>query len=208
VREQAVGLASLFGKFVSSRLFPPYLIYKLLKKLNALYIVLFLVLVVPSLLGTYVYLVSEGVHPLISVFATVGIQFGGQAIEVWNAFWQIQGASLLEAVVIVAGSGASVLRFLWFYYVLNWVADNMEPTVSNFSKVVVGTLLLAMSTVIALMVDMYALPSGSHLSGYTYVLANPGIVLDPLTQLAVQTPAEPTGQALNKTVNNSSVGGG
>jgi len=201
-----VGLRAILSKVVSSRLFPPYLLYKLLEKLNLLYVAWFVVLVLPSLIGTHVYLVSEGVHPLISVFATVGVQFGGQAIEVWNAFWQIQGASLGEAVVIFFGSAASILRFLWYYYVFNWVADNMEPTVSNFSKFLVGSLLLAMSTIIALIVDLYALPSGSHLSGYTYVLANPGIVLDPLSQLAVQAPTE-SAEALNRSMNNSSVGG-
>ncbi|WP_313694269.1 hypothetical protein [Halorarum halobium] len=201
-----MGLRAILSKIVSSRLFPPYLLYKLLEKLNLLYIAWFLVLVLPSLIGTYANLIDKGVHPLISVFATVGIQFGGQAIEVWNAFWQIQGASVGEALVIFFGSAASILRFLWYYYVFNWIADNMEPTVSNFSKFIVGTFLLAMSTIIALMVDLYALPAGTHLSGYTYVLANPGIVLDPLSQIVVQSPAEPA-EALNRTLNNSSVGG-
>jgi len=205
-----LGLISKLVKAVaaawSNKFLPFALLYGMLKKLNLVYPLLFLILVVPSLLGTYAYLVSEGVHPLISIFATVGIQFGGQAIEVWNAFWSIQGASLLEAGVIFFGASAAILRFLWYYYVLNWVADNIEPTVSNFTKVFVGTLLLAMATVIALLVDLYALPSGSHLSGYTYVLANPEIVLDPFTQWMGQ--ASQTGvEGLNNSVNNSSVGG-
>ena len=174
----------------------------MLKKLNLIYPLLFLVLVLPSLLGTYAYLASEGLHPLISVFATVGIQFGGQAIEVWNAFWGIQGASLAEGFVIFVGASASILRFLWYYYILNWFADNIEPTVSNFTKVFVGTLLLAMSTVIALLVDMYALPSAGNLSGYTYVLSNPEIVLEPFTEFLGEASAEGA-EAVNQTINSS-----
>lgn len=199
-------LLSLLGTAWSNKFVPFALLYGLMKRLGLVYPVIFLVLVFPSLVGTYLYLVSEGVHPVISVFATVGIQFGGQAIEVWNAFWRVQGASLAEAAVIFFGASASILRFLWYYYVLNWIADNMEPTVSNFSKFIVGTLILAMSTVIALILDVYVLTGGSHLSGYTYVLANPGIVLDPLSQFVVQAPADPT-QALNRSLNNSTVGG-
>ena len=178
----------------------------MLKKLNLIYPLLFLVLVLPSLLGTYAFLVSQEVHPLVSIFATVGIQFGGQAVEVWNAFWSIQGVSLVEGVVIFIGASAAILRFLWYYYILNWIADNIEPTVSNFTKAFVGTLLLAMATVIALLVDLYALPSGSHLPGYTYVLSNPEIVLDPFTQFFGEASAE-SAEALNKSFNNSTVGG-
>jgi len=205
-----LGLISKLLKAVAAawgnKFLPFALLYGMLKKLNLIYPLLFLVLVLPSLLGTYAFLVSQEVHPLVSLFATVGIQFGGQAIEVWNAFWSIQGVSLVEALVIFFGASAAVLRFLWYYYVLNWIADNIEPTVSNFTKVFVGTLLLAMATVIALLVDLYALPSGSHLPGYTYVLSNPEIVLDPFTQWAGQASTE-AGQALNKSVNNSTVGG-
>lgn len=201
-----MGLISLISKFLGSKYFPLYLVYKLLKKLNLWYLFLFFVLVLPSLIGTYTFLVSEGVHPVISFFATGGIQFGGQLIEVWNAFWQIQEASLLGALIILFGSGASILRLLWYYYVFNWVADNMEPTVSNATKFLVGSLILLMSTIIALVIDYYALPSGSHLSGYTYVLSNPEIILEPFSQFVGQASTEPV-QALNKSVNNSSVGG-
>jgi hypothetical protein len=194
------------GTVWSKKFVPVALMYGLMKRMGLVYPVLFLVLVVPSLLGTYAYLTSQELHPLVAVFATIGIQFGGQAIEVWNAFWTLRGASWAEGVVIFLGASAAVLRLLWFYYILNWIADNAEPTVSNFSKFVVGTILLGMATGIALLVDVYALPETSHLSGYTYVLSNPEIVLDPLSQFLGGTAGEP-GQALNNSTGNSSVRG-
>ena len=198
-------LLSLLGTAWANKFLPFALMYGLMKRMGLVYPVLFLVLVLPSLLGTYAYLTSQRLHPLIAAFATIGIQFGGQGIEVWNAFWSLQGASLAESIVIFLGASAAVLRLLWFYYILNWVADNAEPTVSNFSKFAVGTVLLGMATVIALLVDVYALPETSQLSGYTYVLSNPEIVVDPLTQFLGQAP-EPS-QALNNTTVNSTVGG-
>lgn len=199
-------LLSLLGTVWSNKFLPLALLYGMLKRLGLIYPLIFLVLVVPSLLGTYAYLNSEGLHPWISVFATIGIQFGGQGIEVWNAFWSIQGASLAEGFIIFVGASASILRFLWYYYILNWIADNIEPTVSNFTKVFVGTLLLAMSTVIALLVDVYALPETGNLSGYTYVLSNPEIVLEPFQQFLGEASVEGA-DTLNKTINNSTVGG-
>jgi len=206
VRAESVGLISkllsLLGAAWSNKLVPFYLIYGLMKRMGLIYPLWFLILVVPSLLGTYAYLTSQQLHPLIAVIATVGIQFGGQGIEVWNAFWSLQGASLVEGFVIVLGASAAVLRLLWFYYILNWIADNAEPTVSNISKFVVGTILLGMATSVALLVDIYAIPETSHLSGYTYVLSNPGIVLDPLMQFLGQASVD-TVNHLNNSVNNT-----
>ena len=199
-------LLSLLGTAWSNKFVPLYLVYGLMKKMKLVYPTLFLILVFPSLLGTYAYLTSQELHPLLALFATAGIQFGGQGIEVWNAFWSLQGATLVEGLVIAAGAATSILRMLWFYYILNWIADNAEPTVSNFSKFVVGTILLGMATGIALLVDVYALPETSHLSGYTYVLSNPEIVLDPLQQFLGQASVD-TAHSLNSTVNNSTVGG-
>jgi hypothetical protein len=201
-------LLSLLGTAWSNKFVPFALIYGLMKRMGLVYPMLFLVLVFPSLIGTFAYLSSEGLHPLLAVIATVGIQFGGQFIEVWNAFWQIQaGVSLVEGAVIVLGASTSILRLLWYYYIWNWISDNAEPTVSNISKFVVATIILGMATGFALLVDVYVLPSSSHLSGYTYVFSNPEIILDPLAQVFGQAPApEPTG-ALNSTVNNTTVGG-
>jgi RsiW-degrading membrane proteinase PrsW (M82 family) len=135
------------------------------------------------------------------------MQFGGQGIEVWNAFWSIvDGATLLESVLIFVGASTSILRLLWYYYVWNWIADNTEPTVSNASKAFVGTLLLLMATGFAVLVDVYALPDSPHLSGYTYVLTNPDIVTQPLAELLGQAASDPgTQEALNQTVNNSNI---
>lgn len=171
-----------------------------------MYPLIFVVLVVPSLLGTYAYLSSQGLHPLISVFATIGIQFGGQFIEVWNAFWSLQGASIVEGIVIFLGASASVLRLLWYFYIWNWFSDNAAPTVNNFYKHGIAVVMLLMSIVIALLVDVYALPETGSLSGYTYVLSNPEIVLEPFQQFLGEASAE-AGDALNKTIDNSSVGG-
>jgi hypothetical protein len=207
-----VGLSSLLSRLLgplSSKLFPPILIYKLLKKLKLWYLFLFFVLVVPSLYGTYAYLVSQELNPVLALIATVGMQFGGQGIEVWNAAWTIiGGVSLLEGFVVVLGASTSILRLLWYYYVWNWIADNTEPTVSNATKFVVGSAFLLMATAFALLVDIWALPNAPHLSGYTYVLSNPEILTEPLSQLFGQAPAEPAAQeALNQTVNNSNVTG-
>lgn len=207
-----MGLVSLFSRLLgplTSKFFPPYLIYKLLKKLKLWYLFLFFVLVVPSLYGTYAYLVSQELNPLLALIATVGIQFGGQGIEVWNAFWSIVGgATLLESLLVFVGASTSILRLLWYYYVWNWIADNKEPTVSNESKFLVGTGFLLMATAFALLVDVWVLPDAPHLSGYTYIVSNPEIVTEPLIQFLGQAPAEPAAQeALNQTVNNSNVTG-
>jgi hypothetical protein len=170
------------------------------------YLFLFFVLVVPSLYGTYSYLTSQELHPLLAVVATIGMQFGGQVIEVWNAVWSIQGASLAEGFVIFLGASTSILRLLWYYYVWNWIADNTEPTVSNASKAFVGTLLLLMATGFAVLGDVYAVPAAPHLSGATHVLTNPDILTQPLAELLGQAASDPgTQEALNQTVNNSNI---
>jgi len=205
-----VGLGSILSKLLgplTSKFFPPILIYKLLKKLNLLYLSLFFVLVLPSLYGTYSYLVSQDLNPVLSLIATVGIQFGGQLIEVWNAAWTILGGvTLLEGFLVFFGASTSILRLLWYYYVWNWIADNTEPTVSNVTKFVVGTGFLLMATGFALLVDQWVLTYAPHLSGYTYIFSNPDVVVEPLMQALGQAPAEPS-EALNKTVNNSNVTG-
>lgn len=175
-------LLSLLGTAWSNKFLPLYLIYGLMKKMGLWYPFLFLVVVLPSLVGSYAYLVSQDLNPLFAVIATVGIQFGGQAVEVWNAFFSLQGAGLGEAFVIITGSSLAILRLLWYYYILNWIADNAEPTVSNFSKAVVGTIILGMATAFALLVDVYVLQDATYLSGYTYVLSNPDILVEPLQQ--------------------------
>ena len=199
-------LLGLLGTLWSNKFLPLALVYKLLDRLGLVYPLIFLVLVVPSLLGTYAYLNSQGLHPLISVFATIGIQFGGQAVEVWNAFWSMQGASLAEGAVIFFGASAAVLRLLWYFYIWNWFSDNAAPTVNNFYKHGIAVVMLLMSIVIALLVDVYALPSAGSLSGYTYVLSNPEIVLEPFQQFLGEASAEGA-DALNNTINNSSTGG-
>jgi hypothetical protein len=199
-------LLSLLGTLWSNKFLPLALLYGLLKRLNLVYPLIFLVLVVPSLLGTYAYLGSQGLHPLISVFATIGIQFGGQFIEVWNAFWSIQGASLGEGAVIFLGASAALLRLLWYFYIWNWFSDNAAPTVNNFYKHGIAVVMLLMSIVIALLVDVYALPETGSLSGYTYVLSNPEIVLEPFSQFLGEASAEGV-EALNTSLNNSSLGG-
>lgn len=151
---------------------------------------------------------SEGVSPWISVIATIGIQFGGQIIEVWNAAWQLQGVGWFAGFLIVSGSALSIARLLTFFYVFNWISDNLAPTVPNFVKMLTGAVLLVFSTAIAVILDQYVLTGASHLSGWTYVLSNPDIVAQPLAHLAGQAASDPgTQEALNQTVNNSNVTG-
>jgi hypothetical protein len=203
-------LSSLLGTVWSSKFLPVYLLYKMLKKMNLLYPLLyfswFMVVVLPSFLGTYAYLVTEGVPEIFAGAATVGIVFGGNGIEVWNAVLSLKGASLLEVVAIVFGAATSVLRFIGFFYIFNWLSDKWEATISGSYKFIIGIILLGLCTLLALFVDLYVLPDSSQLSGWTYVATNPEIMLDPLNQFLGQSTVD-TSQALNSSVNNSSVRG-
>jgi len=207
-------LLSLLGVIWSSKFLPVYLLYKMLKKLNLLYPLMYLfwcvIIVLPSMLGTYAYLSSNDISQVVSFVSTIGITFGGQGIEVWNAFWSIEGAlqegRLGLAFLIFIGAATSILRFFGFFYIFHWISDKWESTVSDSYKTGLGLVILGLCTIIAWVVDIYALPGTSQLSGYTYVLSNPEIVVDPLTQWMGQAPSESV-EALNNSVNNSTVGG-
>ena len=110
------------------------------------------------------------------------------------------------AFFVFIGAAASILRFFGFFYIFHWISDKWESTVSDSYKTGLGLVILGLCTIIAWVVDIYALPETSQLSGYTYVLSNPEIVVDPLTQWMGQAPSESV-EALNNSVNNSTVGG-
>jgi len=204
-------LLGVLGTVWSSKFLPLYLLYKMLKKMNLLYPLLyfswFMVIVLPSVYGTYAYLLSEQVPKVFAGPATIGIVFGGQFIEIVNAvFTIVEGVTFVEGFVIVLGASTSVLRFLGFYYIFNSLSDAWEATISKSYKFIIGTVILGCLTLLALFIDLYVLTGSSQLSGWTYVLSNPEIITEPVSDLLAQAAADPsTQEALNQSLNNSNV---
>lgn len=168
----------------------------------------FVLFIVPDMLGAYAFLRAYDVFPPLAAFFTLGVEFGGPFLELWNSWNSMQGAGLLAIFFLLMGSWGAVHRMIFGWEIYKrvfkfWASENVPPSIMY--GVAVFGLLAAVS--ITVVVDMYVLPADvSRLPGLTYTLSNAEAVLNPAVEFTNQQLSENTGQALNTTLGNSSTG--
>ncbi|MFU1780278.1 hypothetical protein ACM16X_02730 [Haloarcula japonica] len=191
----------------------PLFFLKGLRKLGLYSWLIFFLSVVPGVVGSYQFLISEGVEWYFAVPASVGIEFGGILFNVINAFYQLEGAGILAAAIIVGGILSSLANFLWG--VVIWYKVNKAIEGQNLSALyigLIGSLFLFLCVVFTLVIDQYVLADGvRRLSGMTYVLSSPGEALAPVIDVVQVWSSSPDpGNAtslINQSSQNGTVGG-
>jgi len=189
---------------------PFYLAYKLEKKAGLGLIVFFVFFILPSMAGTFYFLLSQDLHPVVAVPATVGMTLGGAPMEIWNVVQSIPNAYPVEILFMIVGLFDSIHRLVFFG--LMWFKINRfvgGKNISGFWILLLGLLVFLLSLIIALVVDVYALKGVRRLPGLTYTLTSFETVMEPFFDLVRDEYISNAGNTsgLNTEVNNSSTAG-
>ena len=174
--------------------------YSLMKKFNLHMVVLFFILVVPELLGSYRFLIDNGVEWYIAAPGAFGAEAGGSVFTVINNLLAVFSQSAFTVPVLLIGVITSITTFLWyiwlFYKILGFF-QGMNPV----TKLFLGSVILSLMMIITIMIDMYILPQEDiRVGGMTYFIENPGESLSPLFEFLSE---QESGQGINETVNST-----
>lgn len=148
--------------------------------------VVFLFFSVPQMLGSYAFMVENGVPKWLAVPTAVGNDFGGNALTVLNTVSQlaVQDVNLGYAVFLLLGVGSSILSLIMFFHI--WVYGNrfLTTTMNAFHILLLGVLFLVTMMGLTFVVDVFVLPeTTTRVSGLTYFLDNPRESMQPITFL-------------------------
>jgi hypothetical protein len=132
-------------------------------------------------------------------------------LELYYVFQSLSSSYPVETLLILLMTLDSLHRMAWF--VIFWFKLSRAMEGKNLSAmyiVFVALLLFGLSFVIAVLIDLYALPHTARLPGWTYVIENAEGLVDPLVNVVdneyIENPANHT-SSLNSTTGNSSTVG-
>lgn len=185
------------------------LLLAVLWKSNLWIPVVFIIVIVPDILGTYSFLTGEGVEWFFAAPTAFGIQFGSALFDTLNGAQHLL-RSQYGAISILAGIISSIFSLVWFFYIWHYMNKLMEgKNMSPFWIHALGAMFLSFCIVITLLVDQYVLAEETlRISGLTYFLDDPSTVFDPITEGLVEASEPPEDvnntDTLNQTVDNNS----
>ncbi len=173
----------------------------------------FLFILIPDMVGYFVLLTSYGVHPVVAVPASIGLEFGGAPLTLYNSIMALPKAGGVEAIWILIAMVPAFLSMAAFFIV--WVKLNNAVEGRNISPLwtwTLGFLVFGLLFVIALLTELYILPMDApRVGGLAYAFSNLEMALEPIvdlvqTNVIEQGGAGNTTQPLNTTSGNSTVG--
>lgn len=167
-------------------------------------VILFVLFVLPEFLGTYGYLVANGVDWYLAIPSAIGVEAGGSLFTIANNIVTMaEGAGPFSYLTLAVGTVNSFTSFLWYAYVWYRFLAFLQ-SMSPITKITLGILFLVLTIVITLLVDQYIL-TGEQLrvSGMTYFLEDPRGSAQPILDLLNIELENATNETINNTNNTS-----
>lgn len=172
----------------------------------------FLLLLIPDMVGYFALLRSYEVHPLVAVGASIGLEFGGAPLTIYNSLMALPKAGGIESVWIIFAIFPAFLSMAAFF--IFWIKISTVVEGRNISKFwiwITGIIVFTLLFIIALLTELYILPMDApRVGGLAYAFSNLEMAFKPVvdlvqTNVIQQGGTENATEALNTTSGNSSV---